>query len=170
MKNFVKDILICIKRLYDADSRIDDFIRSGGQTDVLSCLDLSGERIEPHPILKYSSAQKKVFTQCFGPPLKYPPNTSPHEVKKIIEERREFMRLCCGMIENSQDERFLGFHNYLCKNDPYITEGQLRIGKKERRKTRPNNSRRKIRKGKSRKKGNMVGKRDKGISGVEKKS
>jgi len=166
MKNFVKDIIICITRLYNAEKRIDNFIRTGGQIEVLNCLDLKGDGIEPHPILKYSSAQKKVFLQCFGKPLKYPANTSPHEVKNMIQLRRDFMRLCVGMIEDPMDKRFLGTHNYLCKNDPYITEGQLRIGKKKREDKRRANSESKdsggnIRKGKPNKKSSMARKRNK---------
>jgi len=164
MKNFVKDIVVCIKRLYDAEKLINAFIKTGGQTDVLHCLDLQGDRVEQHPILKFSSNQKKLFTQCFDEPLKYPPITSPHNVKKFIINRREFFRLCAGMIDNSTDERFLGFHNYLTKNDPYITEGQLRIGRKK------SNTRRKIPKGKSREKSNMAGTRNKRFRGVERKS
>ena len=151
MKNFVKDIVVCIKRLYDAEKLIDSFIRTGGQTEVLSCLDLDGVHTDPHPILKYSNKQKKVFTQCFGESLKYPIGVSPHAVKKLIEDRRNFYRLCAGMMDEPLDKRFLDFHNYLTKNDPYIRHGQLRIEKK---------SRRHVRDRKSRKEGNMAGTRD----------
>jgi len=151
MKNYVKDIVVCIKRLYDAEKLIDSFIRTGGQTEVLSCLDLDGERTEPHPMLKYSNKQKKIFILCFGEPLKYPNGVSPHAVKKLIEERRNFYRLCVGMMDEPIDKRFLDFHNYLTKNDPYIRQGQIRIGKK---------SRGNVRERTPRKEGNMAGTRD----------
>ena len=117
LKDYTKDLLTCVKRLYVAENMINKFLNSGGRLNfsiVENCLNLEGNNsidLPPHPWLKFSKEEKKVFEQCFGKPLqiKFNAKKSWDEIKKKIIERRDLYRECLSMTKNSR------FRNYKFK-------------------------------------------------------
>lgn len=107
MRDYQKDVKICIKRLYIAERRLKEYLK-GERNDP--CVPLDEKWIE-HPFLDYSSEEKLAFVQIFGPPLRIPEEPTDFLLDLIIEKRNLYREIA-GMTNHP---RFLDDHNYLEK-------------------------------------------------------
>jgi hypothetical protein len=109
MKDYIRDLKVCIKRLFDAERLLDRYTEDGDEAFV-KCLD-----INTHPIKDYSKNEAECFIYICGLPLGIPMKPwihDPKEIRAIIVKKRNNLRYIAGMVDKS---RWLGKRNFLCK-------------------------------------------------------
>ena len=114
MKDYIKDMKVCIKRLFDAERLLDRYINEGDEAFV-DCLN-----IEDHPISNYSKNEKVCFIYICGVPIQLPEKPSvydPEVMRRRIVGQRNRLRYIAGMTNKS---RWLGKRNFLCKKSMQI--------------------------------------------------
>lgn len=127
-RDFSKDILICVKRLFIAEETIRKWLTTGAGIPfehVHNCYKLEGYEpisLPPHPIISYNDKEKDIFLQCFGNPFSFPKKFSlqsswKDEIEKI-KKRREFLRETIAMTKDSQ---FRNYQTQKKKSDKYET-------------------------------------------------
>jgi hypothetical protein len=113
MKDYIKDLKQCIKRLYYAEKLLDQYIDRDDNTFLLS-LNLEGIGLDTrHPILDYDKNEEECFRYICGDPLQMPVDVSLDNIETIramIIKRRNDLREIAGMTSKS---RWLGERNYL---------------------------------------------------------
>lgn len=115
MKDYIKDLKQCVKRLFHAEDMLDLYLSSNGQEKAFfKSLDLNGITQDyKHPILDYDNSERECFSFICGAPLQLPEDFthySPLSVRVMITYQRNRLRMIAGMTENS---RWLGKKNYL---------------------------------------------------------
>lgn len=114
MKDYIKDMKVCIKRLFDAERLLDRYINDGDEAFV-DCLN-----IEDHPISSYSKNEKECFLYICGVPIQLPEKLGVYnleDIRRMIVGQRNRLRYIAGMVDKS---RWLGKRNFLCKKPMQI--------------------------------------------------
>ena len=116
MKDYIKDLKQCIKRLFFAEDMLDLFLLTAGKDkNFFKSLDLVNLKPDyNHPIIHYDENERECFTYICGVPLQLPEDFThytAHEVRNMIKYQRNNLRYMAGMVDKS---RWLGEQNYLC--------------------------------------------------------
>ena len=127
-RDFSKDILTCVKRLYSMENVVRQWLKSGGRMnfeEVSACFELEENSrfdMPKHPLLEYNEQEKQIFYQCFGKPLEFPKkfamNQSWSQLIGEIVNRRNLLRETIAMTKNSQ------FRNYQPKKNQNETNSR----------------------------------------------
>lgn len=110
-RKFEKDIEDCVKRLFSFETACIKWSNSGGgNMEIFTFLNINGSPaidLPPHPILSLNEVEKKVWTQCFGEPLKVPKNLlTSLSMKDFLIEVKAKRDLYREVIAFTQQSRF----------------------------------------------------------------
>jgi len=115
MKDYIKDLKQCVRRLFKAEELLDVFLNSAGRdATFFESLDLKGVNPDyKHPVLDYGDDERECFYMVCGYPMTLPKDFtkfSANEIRNIMIDQRDILRNMAGMVDKS---RWLGEKNYL---------------------------------------------------------